>query len=289
MAKTYRHSAYWYAYHNGWTYSEAKTLAGQYFDMHSYRPRNRGKGLFGFDDDVRLDSNFNPLIFCACAMVDIGRAMHSQIVRLADPVERDAMKRSLMRDLRRMRRPFYYAQETARRRELAEARRKVKRRTTTAAMPTPRDVLAAWNARKDSREAMIRLGGMLHDLECHVDNRLRIGEDGQVTGRNGGIRGWLREELPELFPKYKTLMRYKALAVRLRQATGTKDPKPTAALLDEKERHEAVQTILADPSPVFSRVFAALEHMISPDTVFLDAPAPDLKTRKRKRGRKPPS
>ena len=44
-AKTYGHSAYWYAYHKGWTYSEAKTLAGQYLDMHSYRPRNGGKGL----------------------------------------------------------------------------------------------------------------------------------------------------------------------------------------------------------------------------------------------------
>jgi len=65
-------------------------------------------------------------------------------------------------------------------------------------------------------------------------------------------------------------MRYKAMAMRLRQATGTKDPKPTAALLDETPRHEAVAAILADETPVFSRVFAALEHAISPETVFLD-------------------
>ena len=37
--KTYTHSAYWYAYHCGWTYSEARTYAGKYLDMHTYRPR----------------------------------------------------------------------------------------------------------------------------------------------------------------------------------------------------------------------------------------------------------
>ena len=37
----YRHSAYWYAYHKGWTYSEAETYAGKYLDVHTYRPRMR--------------------------------------------------------------------------------------------------------------------------------------------------------------------------------------------------------------------------------------------------------
>ena len=288
-AKTYGHSAYWYAYHKGWTYSEAKTLAGQYLDMHSYRPRNVGRGLLALcgGDAKLLDSSFNPLLFCACAMVDIGKAMRDEVAKFADPAERDSMKRNLLRDLRRLRRPFYYARETERRRALAAARRKLARRTTSAAMPSPEDILAAWNARKDSREAMIRLGGMLHDLECFVDNRLRIAEDGQVVGRNGGIRGWIKEVLPELAPKYKTLMRYKALAVRLRQATETKDPKPTAALLDESPRHEVVEALLADPRPVFSGLFAALEHMVSPETVLLDTPKSqkDLQTSKEKNSR----
>ena len=288
-AKTYGHSAYWYAYHKGWTYSEAKTLAGKYLDMHSYRPRNGGRGLLALcgGDAKLLDSSFNPLLFCACAMVDIGKAMRDEVAKFADPVERGNMKRNLMRDLRRLRRPFYYARETERRRALAAARRKLARRTTAAAMPSPEDILAAWNARKDSREAMIRLGGMLHDLECFVDNRLRIAEDGQVVGRNGGIRGWIKEVLPELAPKYKTLMRYKALAVRLRQATETKDPKPTAALLDESPRHEVVEALLADPRPVFSGLFAALEHMVSPETVLLDAPKSqkNLRTSKERHSR----
>jgi hypothetical protein len=219
-----------------------------------------------------FDSTFNPLLLGACIAMDIGVIMRDEVKKLANPKERDRMKRELMRDLRIVRRPFYYAREKARRRELAAARRKLSRRTTTAPMPTPDALLAAWNGRKDSREAMIRLGGMLHDLECYVDNCLRFDESGEVVGRNGGIRGWLKENLPELSPKYKTLMRYKAMAIRLRQATGTKDPTPTAALLDETPRHTVVEEILSSPEPVFDRVFKKLDHILSPETVLLDEP-----------------
>ena len=276
----YRHSAYWYAYHCGWTHSDARTYAGKYLDIHSYRPRMRerhdgefsGKDWFDWRNSEReFDSTFNPLILCACAMVDIGVAMRDTAAKFADPDERDRMKRELLRNLRAVRRPFYYARETERRRTLAEERRKVKRRSTTAPMPTPDDLLGAWNVRKASREAMIRLGGMLHDLECYVDNCLRFNESGDVVGRNGGIRGWLADNLPELSPKYKTLMRYKAMAIRLRQATATKDPTPTAALLDKSPRHAVVEELLSDPAPVFDRLFKSLEHKLSPETVFLDA------------------
>jgi hypothetical protein len=129
---------------------------------------------------------------------------------------------------------------------------------------------------------MILLGGMMHDLECYVDNCLRFDDAGNVVGRNGGIRGWIKENVPELFPKYKTLMRYKALAVRLRQATGTKDPKPTAGLL-VKPFHKVVATILAEEEPVFSRVFSMVEHMLMPQTVFLEAPKRREKKRRRRK------
>ena len=251
--------------------------------MHTYRPRMRKRpdGEFRGRDWLKWrnsapcpDSTFDPLVFCACAMVDVGLAMRDGASKFADPAGRDRMKRELMRDLRRLRRPFYYERETERRRRLAAERRRVSRRATSAPMPTPEEVLAAWNARKESREAMVRLGGMLHDLECYVDNCLRFDESGEVAGRNGGIKGWLGERLPELLPKYKTLMRYKAMAARLRQATGTKDPKPTSALLEETPRHGVVAKILEDPEPVFSRVFGALEHILSPEAVFLDPAKP---------------
>jgi hypothetical protein len=137
---------------------------------------------------------------------------------------------------------------------------------------------------------MILLGGMLHDLECYVDNCLKFDDAGNVIGRNGGIRGWLADNLPELLPKYKTLMRYKALAIRLRQATGTKDPKPTSKLL-VKPHHKAVVKILADETPVFARVFSTLEHMlISPAAIKMpDASkqnACDHRSIKRRRAKK---
>jgi hypothetical protein len=273
MARTrYSHSAYWYAKNYGYTRSDKTTLAEQYID-YCTRPA-RGGGTYLYD--------FNPLMLCAYAMIDAGLAVKRDVDMLRDPVERDRIKREMVQELRSLRRPFYYARETERRRRMAAERRKLNRRYTTAPAPTPEALLAAWDARKGSREAMIRLGGMLHDLECYVDNCLKTDESGAVVGRNGGIRGWIRENLPELSPKYKTLMRYKALAIRLRQATDTRDPTPTSALL-EGPRHEALEEILSDPAPVFSRVFGALEHRLSPDTVFLD---PAKKIVRRRKARK---
>ena len=308
--RTYRHSAYWYGYHYGWTYSEAGSYAGKYLDLHSFRPQMRvrtdgkwrnkerfnGKcrskewfdgercGKEWFDGEWRgkdwlawrnspplLDSGFNPFILGAAIAMDIGVAMRHEVKKLADPRERERIKRELMRDLRIVRRPFYYARETERRRRLAAERRKINRRYTTAPMPTPSDIMSAWDARKESREAMIRLGGMLHDLECYVDNCLRFDGHGNVIGRNGGIRGWLNENLPELSAKYKTLMRYKALAMRFRQATGTRDPTPTSAVLDSEPRHEVVSSIVLQDDPVFEHLFIDLEHRLSPNTVFLDS------------------
>ena len=228
--KTYEHSAYWYAKNCGWTRSDRASHVERLLDE-VRRDLKFGGG--------RVDGNLScdPLGFgvclAVCTAMDIGVAMRETARALADPAERDRMRRELLRDLRAVRRPFYYARETARRRALAAERRKITRRTTLAPEPTPAAVLAAWGRRKDSKEDMIRLGGMLHDLECYVDNALRFDANGDVVGRNGGIRGWLKENLPELFPKYKTLMRYKAMAIRLRQATGTKDPTPTSALLGD--------------------------------------------------------
>ena len=289
--KKYEHSAYYYAYRYGWTYSEARTLAGKYLDRHSYRPRMRqplngewsSREWFKWRNATKeMDSTFNPLLLATFAAVDIGVAMRDTIRTIADPVECERMKRELLRDLRYIRRPFYYAQEVERRRALALERRKIRRRRTTAPMPTPESLLAAWAERKTSRRAMILLGGMMHDLECYVDNCLRFDEAGNVVGRNGGIRGWLADNVPELLSKYKTLMRYKALAVRLRQATDTKDPKPTSKLL-VKPLHEVVKTILSDEKPVFSRVFFDLEYMLSPQNVFLDAPKRQERERRRKK------
>ena len=132
---------------------------------------------------------------------------------------------------RRACRARYYARDNARRRALAAERRRLTRRTTTNPCPTPEALRAAFAARGESPEAKIRLGSLLEDLACHVDSRLRIGPYGEVLGRNGGIKAWLRAHVPELAARYKTLMRHKALARRLRQAAGVGDPVPADALL----------------------------------------------------------
>ena len=146
------------------------------------------------------------------------------------------LRRGLTQEVNRLQaracRARYYARDNARRRALAAERRRIARRTTLNPRPTPEALRAAFAARGASPEAKVRLGGLLEDLECHVDNCLRFGPDGEILGRNGGVKAWLREHAPELFGRYKTLMRYKALARRLRQAAGIADPVPASAVFD---------------------------------------------------------
>ena len=282
MSAKYHHSAYYYAYNYGWTYSESKTYTGAYLDRHTYRPRSssnlsrilRGKQDFDLSEK-EFDSTFNPLLLATLAMVDIGLALRDNAknlaqtaANLADPAWRAERGEDLRQQLRILRRPFYYVRENERRRNLAAERRKITRRRTSAPMPTPEAILDAWNHRKDSKDAMIRLGGMLQDLECHVDNRLRINEYDRIVGRNGGIRGWLRECLPKLSPKYKTLMRYKAMAIKLRQATETRDPVPTARLLAAKAPHEVVAEIRADTHNTFAALLETIDFHLSPDKIL---------------------
>ena len=129
------------------------------------------------------------------------------------------------------RRPKYYAAENERRRSLAVERRRIRARTTTSPCPTREAVLEAWNRRRDSHEAAVRFGSMLEDLECYLDNSLRRDEDGVIVGRNPGIKGWLRENLPEVMDKYTTAMRYKAAAKKLKQIVELADPTPADVVL----------------------------------------------------------
>lgn len=121
---------------------------------------------------------------------------------------------------------------------LRTARRKLCARSTLADCPTATDIRVAWAFSRESHASMLRLGGLLHDLECFVENGLiirRVGRLPKIRGREGGIRGWIGENCPELLGKYKTLMRYKALAQRIRQAAELTDPVPTSVVLDGEE------------------------------------------------------
>lgn len=134
--------------------------------------------------------------------------------------------------IRRLRRPTYYETERERRIALAEERRRIRRRTTTSPCPTPDMLRAAFSQARASTANMIRFGSMLEDLECYVDNSVVWNaEEGRIVGRRGGILQWFRENAEDLSERYKTVMKYKALAKRFRQAVGVSDPVPASAVL----------------------------------------------------------
>ena len=147
------------------------------------------------------------------------------------------IRRMVDRHIQRLRRPTYYETERARRLGLAEERRRIRRRRTVNAMPGREELLEAFRKAKDSPADMIRFGSLIEDLECYVDNTPYF-KDGQLIGRRGGIRRHLEREIPELYARYKTVMRYKALSKRFRQAVGVSDPVPAASLLPEESSLE---------------------------------------------------
>ncbi len=260
------HTAYWYAKKYGWTYSEKTTYTGRYLDYLTLC--GSGGGMYNAVHGLG-DWAFDPLTFGTCVAMDLGVWMREGMRRLSDPAERERLKGMIHQNLRKVQRPLYYARERERRRELRRERRKVRRRSTTAPMPTPADIRDAWNERKGSKANMIRLGGLLHDLECYVDNGLVFDGSGRIVRRRGGIRGWLNEHLPDLASHYKALMSYKAMAVKLRQATGTRDPRPTARLL-ENPRPKVVFEIFAQPEETFVSILRVLDDFLSPERVFME-------------------
>jgi hypothetical protein len=131
-------------------------------------------------------------------------------------------------------RPLYYEREAQRRHSLAANRRRIVKRSTTNPCPSKEEILEAYQHRKDSKEAAIRFGSLIHDLECYVDNSLVIVE-GRITGRNEGVKGWLGENIPALVSKYTTVMRYKAMAKKLKQLVELPDPVPAEAVLAATE------------------------------------------------------
>ncbi len=127
--------------------------------------------------------------------------------------------------------------EKAKRDVLAKERRKIRRRTTTAPMPTVAQIVSAWDVRNDSYADVICLGSILHDLECFVDNSLIFDDDdtvggrGNICGRMGGICGWINENVPKLSRYYKSLMRYKSIVKKIRQIYKIEDPTSTMEYL----------------------------------------------------------
>ena len=114
--------------------------------------------------------------------------------------------------------------------------------------PTPEALLEAWERSRASLEGKLLLGALLQDLEPVVDNAYLRDADGQIVGRNPGLRGWLRQRCPELSRRYKTLMRYKALADKFLRVCGLLEPWTAEDLLPPDPATKATHPATA-PSP----------------------------------------
>jgi len=77
----------------------------------------------------------------------------------------------------------------------------------------------------------IRLGSMLLDAEATTDSSLIRDSDGEIVGRNGGLRGWIFENCPDLLPHYAALTGYRRLAWEARDSEDLFDPVPAELLL----------------------------------------------------------
>lgn len=143
------------------------------------------------------------------------------------------MQNLLCKAYAKIMRPKYYPQEKAKRERLAAERRKIHRRTTLNEAPTAKQLIEQYKKIQHNPREMIRFGSMLCDLEAYVDNSLLRDEHGTIIGRRPGIRGWLARYCPELSRRYKTIMRYKAMAEKFRQAVGLEDPIPAEYVITD--------------------------------------------------------
>jgi len=88
-------------------------------------------------------------------------------------------------------------------------------------------------------EEKIKLGSMLLDAEATTDSSLIRDEDGEIVGRNAGLRGWIIDNCPELLPHYAALTGYRRLAWEARESEDLFDPIPASVLLASEPEIEA--------------------------------------------------
>ena len=100
-------------------------------------------------------------------------------------------------------------------------------------------------------EEKIRLGSMLLDAEATTDSSLIRDSDGEIVGRNGGLRGWIFENCPDLLPHYAALTGYRRLAWEARDSEDLFDPVPAELLLAaDPEVEKKVRPTLRERLPV---------------------------------------
>ena len=123
--------------------------------------------------------------------------------------------------------------------------------------PTAEMLRKYWLASRTSLEGRLLLGSLLGDLSVTVDASYVRGEGGEIVGRQGGIRGWMEKNAPDMLRHYKTLMHYKAVADKFRlycgvqepdgaeEALGLTIPEHAATALARRQRHPKAAELLA--------------------------------------------
>ena len=116
--------------------------------------------------------------------------------------------------------------------------------------PTAELLMSQWSASRSSLEGKILLGVLLGDLESVVDNAYIRDETGEIVGRKPGIRGWLDLNCPALSKHYKTLMRYKAFADKMKLFSSSEfSVVPTGSFDAKRPEQERQQEPEAGSSP----------------------------------------
>ena len=118
--------------------------------------------------------------------------------------------------------------------------------------PTAEQLTTQWTASRTSLEGKLLLGAMMGDLESAVDNAYIRDASGEIVGRRPGIRGWLDVHCPALSGHYKTLMRYKALAdkMKLFASSGSAEAAAPAGSLEAERQQQPEQEPEQEPEPV---------------------------------------
>ena len=107
--------------------------------------------------------------------------------------------------------------------------------------PSPEAVSALWQAAHRRRDplATLRFGALLLNVSQHVDCSPIYGRGKHIVARNPGLKGWLRENCPEIV--YVTAMSYRKLAEVACQAIGLPEFLPLDWVLPGTEAQDAAR------------------------------------------------
>jgi hypothetical protein len=128
--------------------------------------------------------------------------------------------------------------------------------------PMPGAVSGQWRKARASVLETLRFGSVMRDLEPHVDNGYIFATNSKgerwIVARGPGIRGWLRENC-DMVVQYKTAMRYKTLAERMRRACLLPREVPLEWIFPDQAEHDAERRKLTNANLAAARArFVAL-------------------------------